>query len=49
MSATVEAQSSAPAAESLDERICEHLVARGRLKEADLARAHRLLEESGDG
>jgi general secretion pathway protein E len=35
--------------ESLDERICEHLVARGRLKEADLARARRLLEESGDG
>ncbi|HMM58128.1 MAG TPA: type II secretion system ATPase GspE [Rudaea sp.] len=49
MSATVETQASAPAAESLDERICEHLVARGRLKEADLARAHRLLEESGDG
>jgi general secretion pathway protein E len=36
-------------AESLDERICEHLVARGRLKEADLVRARRLLEESGDG
>src|SRR6185369_5894183 len=35
--------------ESLDERICEYLVARGRLKEADLARARRLLEEGGDG
>jgi len=38
-----------PASESLDERICEHLVARGRLKEADLARARRLHEESGEG
>jgi len=37
------------APESLDERICEHLVARGRLKEADLARARRLHEESGEG
>ncbi|MGA9335976.1 MAG: type II secretion system ATPase GspE [Rudaea sp.] len=35
--------------EVLDERICEHLVARGRLKEADLARARRLLEENGEG
>jgi general secretion pathway protein E len=35
--------------ESLDERICEYLVARGRLKEADLARARRLHEESGEG
>src|SRR5690349_1054154 len=35
--------------DSLDERICEHLVARGRLKEADLARARRLHEESGEG
>jgi len=34
---------------ALDERICEHLVARGRLKEADLARARRLHEESGEG
>ncbi|MHB8448040.1 MAG: GspE/PulE family protein, partial [Rudaea sp.] len=49
MSAVMESQQPAPAAESLDERICEHLVARGRLKEADLARARRLLEESGDG
>ena len=32
-----------------DERICTHLVARGRLKEADLARARRLHEESADG
>jgi len=35
--------------ESLDERICEYLVARGRLKEADLARARRLHEEDGEG
>ncbi|MEP6940069.1 MAG: type II secretion system protein GspE, partial [Rudaea sp.] len=33
---------------SLDERICAHLVARGRLKEADLARARRLHEESNE-
>jgi len=38
-----------PAQQSLDERICEHLVTRGRLKEADLARARRLHEESGEG
>jgi general secretion pathway protein E len=35
--------------ESFDERICEYLVARGRLKEADLVRARRLHEESGEG
>jgi general secretion pathway protein E len=35
--------------ELLDERICEYLVARGRLKEADLARARRLHEEDGEG
>src|SRR4029077_2140633 len=35
--------------EPLDERICEYLVARGRLKEADLARARRLHEEDGEG
>src|SRR5882724_1144599 len=35
--------------ESLDERICDYLVARGRLKEADLARARRLHEENGEG
>ena len=35
--------------QSLDERICAHLVARGRLKENDLARARRLLEENGEG
>ena len=35
--------------ESLDERICDYLVARGRLKEADLARARRLHEEDGEG
>ncbi|MBS0439249.1 MAG: type II secretion system protein GspE, partial [Proteobacteria bacterium] len=49
MSAVMETQKSTLAEMSLDARICEHLVARGRLKEADLARAHRLLEESGDG
>jgi general secretion pathway protein E len=37
------------AGEALDERICSHLVARGRLKEADLVRARRLHEESPDG
>ncbi len=35
--------------ESLDERICDYLVARGRLKEADLARARRLHEENSEG
>jgi general secretion pathway protein E len=35
--------------ESLDERICSYLVARGRLKEADLVRARRLHEESAEG
>jgi general secretion pathway protein E len=35
--------------ESLDERICAYLVARGRLKEADLARARRLHEENAEG
>ncbi|HSE11460.1 MAG TPA: type II secretion system ATPase GspE [Rudaea sp.] len=35
--------------ESLDEKICEYLVARGRLKEADLARARRLHDEDGEG
>ena len=35
-----------PAVEaSLDERICQFLVARGRLKETDLARGRRLHEE----
>jgi len=38
-----------PAPPSLDERICEHLVARGRLKEADLVRARRLQQENGEG
>jgi general secretion pathway protein E len=38
-----------PSEESLDERICAYLVARGRLKEADLVRARRLHEESGEG
>ena len=53
MSAVIHPENSvhdlAPASQSLDERICEHLVARGRLKEADLARARRLHEESGEG
>ena len=35
--------------ETLDERICAYLVGRGRLKENDLARARRLLEENGEG
>ncbi|WP_018972703.1 type II secretion system ATPase GspE [Rudaea cellulosilytica] len=35
--------------ETLDERICAYLVARGRLKENDLLRAKRLLEENGEG
>ena len=35
--------------ETLDERICAYLVARGRLKENDLVRARRLLEENGEG
>ncbi|WP_347261899.1 type II secretion system ATPase GspE [Rudaea sp.] len=36
-------------AETLDERICAYLVGRGRLKENDLGRARRLLEENGEG
>src|SRR5689334_19995616 len=43
------AQEIAPAQASLDERICEHLVAKGRLKEADLVRARRLQQENGEG
>src|SRR5690606_34844725 len=35
------------AQDALEERISEQLLARGRLKEADLGRARRLLEESG--
>jgi general secretion pathway protein E len=35
--------------EPLDERICAYLVARGSLKENDLVRARRLLEENGEG
>ena len=39
----------APVAEdSLDERICAFMVKKGRVKEADLARARRLHEESED-
>ncbi len=41
-----------PAPESLsalDERISAHLIARGRLKEADLQRARRLYEEAPEG
>jgi general secretion pathway protein E len=36
-------------AELLDERICQFLVSKGRLKEADLGRARRLHEESEGG
>ncbi|MGA9342094.1 MAG: type II secretion system ATPase GspE [Rhodanobacteraceae bacterium] len=36
-------------AATLDERICQFLVARGRLKEADLARGRRLHEEDAGG
>jgi general secretion pathway protein E len=53
MQAAVHTENSAheltPAQASLDERICEHLVARGRLKEADLVRARRLQQENGEG
>ncbi|MCB1575232.1 MAG: type II secretion system protein GspE, partial [Xanthomonadales bacterium] len=34
---------------ALDERICQFLVAKGRLKEADLARGKRLHEEDPSG
>jgi len=37
----------APVQDDLEERISQALLARGRLKEADLGRARRLLEESG--
>ena len=48
---TVEATDTLPAAEfaGLDERICQFLVTKGRLKEADLGRARRLYEEGEDG
>ncbi len=49
MSAVQPLPTSPEPAESLDERICAHLVARGRLKETDLARARRLHEEASDG
>jgi len=49
MSAVQPLPASPAEAVSLDERICAHLVARGRLKEADLARARRLHEEGGEG
>src|SRR5579884_1413140 len=49
MSAVVSAPDSPTPVAPLDERICEFLVERGRLKEADLARARRLHEESADG
>ncbi len=41
------AQDIAPTPEHLEELISQQLLARGRLKEADLGRARRLLEESG--
>ena len=34
---------------ALDERICQFLVAKGRLKEADLVRGRRLHEEDPSG
>ncbi len=37
------------AASDLDERLSQQLIARGRLKEVDYARARRLYEESPDG
>jgi general secretion pathway protein E len=49
MSAVLNPENEASPEASLDERICDYLVARGRLKEADLARARRLHEESGEG
>ena len=41
------ADAAPPLQDDLEERIAEQLLARGRLKEADLGRARRLLEESG--
>ncbi len=49
---TVDAQASAPAmpvdADQLDERICQFLLRKGRLKETDLVRARRVHEEQDD-
>ncbi|MBS0575330.1 MAG: type II secretion system ATPase GspE [Proteobacteria bacterium] len=42
-----EAERQAPGAGSIDERIVEVLLRRGRLKDADLGRVRRLQEESG--
>ncbi len=41
------AEPAAAGQDALEERIAQQLLARGRLKEADLGRARRLLEESG--
>ncbi|HET6632992.1 MAG TPA: type II secretion system ATPase GspE [Rhodanobacteraceae bacterium] len=46
--AAIDTSDAAAADASLDERICRFLVTRGRLKEADLARARRVHEESSD-
>ena len=55
MNAIVETEAGEPAApvlpanpEQLDERICQFLVRKGRLKEADLVRARRVHEEQED-
>jgi general secretion pathway protein E len=47
--APIEAIVTSPVEATLDDRICHFLVARGRLKEADLARAGRLHEEDPSG
>ena len=45
----VESTASVLSGPALDERICQYLVAKGRLKEADLARGRRLHEEDPSG
>nr|WP_119717276.1 type II secretion system ATPase GspE [Lysobacter tabacisoli] len=49
MNAVVDTHSHAPDGESADERIVAALLAKGRLKDADLARARRLQDETGGG
>jgi len=55
VNAILETEAGEPAApvlpanpEQLDERICQFLVRKGRLKEADLVRARRVHEEQED-
>ncbi|HET7843292.1 MAG TPA: type II secretion system ATPase GspE [Xanthomonadales bacterium] len=43
------AEQAAPPLADLDERISQQLIARGRLKETDLARARRVYEENPEG